>query len=129
MRTERGLDAPGRWITISLKREGWAGRASFAWVRSDRYPELASDYCSFLHREEIRYYESLTVEKRRCSYLLGRFAAKKAIRNYSDLVVDDTQIQIASGVFNQPLVRPGFDDPIGISISHSESVACSLAFP
>lgn len=129
MRSEPGSEAPGRAIAISLTREGWTGRACFVWVRCEFFPELASDYRRFLHDEEVRYYETLSVERRRLSYLLGRFTAKKALLNYSGVALADTQIQIVPGVFSQPVVRPGFADPVGVSISHSESIAGSIAFP
>lgn len=129
MRSGSGVEAPGRSIAISLEREGWTGRASFAWVRCDLFPQLAVDYRRFLHKEEIRYYETLGFEKRRLSYLLGRFTAKKAIRNYLNPDIDDTQLQIVPGVFNQPVLQPGLADPVGISISHADSIAGSIAFP
>ncbi len=129
MRSEPGSETPGRSIAIGLKREGWTGRASFVWVRCDFFPELASDFRRFLHKDEIRYYETLSVEKRRLSYLLGRFTAKRAVRHYSDLAVPDTQLQIVPGVFSQPVLLPGFADPVGVSISHSESLAASIVFP
>jgi 4'-phosphopantetheinyl transferase EntD len=129
MGSEPGSEAPGRSIAISLTREGWTGRACFVWVRCDFFPKIASDYRRFLHEDEVRCYETLRVERRRLSYLLGRFTARKALMNYSGLALADTQLQILPGVFSQPVARPGLADPVGVSISHSESTAGSLVFP
>jgi 4'-phosphopantetheinyl transferase len=90
-------------------------------------PALTEDL-SFLHPAERSYYDGLRVDKRRLSYLLGRWASKKAI---AQLVPDvaPADIAIEPGVFRFPVVKcPGMHG-MQVSISHCDEAAVALAFP
>lgn len=39
-----------------------------------------------------------------------------------------TQLEIAAGIFLQPVIRPGLAEPAGVSITHSATVACAIAY-
>jgi 4'-phosphopantetheinyl transferase len=80
-----------------------------------------------LHAFEQNYFKTLIYEKRIRSYLLGRFAAKKAV---AALTGDHNLrgILIQAGVFAQPVVtcnKPG----IQVSITHCDHFGAALAFP
>jgi len=102
-------------------------QASLAWALKEDYESLADDCDSFLHPNELAYFRTLTFERRQRSYLLGRYAAKQALMQTG--YAYPAQVEIAAGVFNQPIVKPGQPEPISISLSHSEHLACALAFP
>jgi len=87
--------------------------------------ELAAD---FLGPTEAAYFSTLRFERRQRSYLLGRYAAKLALRgllNEPDL----RAIEIGRGVFDQPIVLPPQTDALDVTISHADSLAVALAFP
>jgi 4'-phosphopantetheinyl transferase len=82
----------------------------------------------FLCGSEATYFANLKVERRRRSYLLGRYAAKLAV---GELIgqLDLQQIEIRRGVFEQPIVVCPDQESCGVSISHSHNMAIALAFP
>lgn len=86
------------------------------------YRELAA--C--LHPGEVPYYQRLKVERRRQSYLMGRFTAKKALTAYGGKG-DPTEILIDYGHFGQPVVRCDWLRNVDVSITHADSVAAALA--
>ena len=87
--------------------------------------ELAAE---ILGRLERPYFSTLRFEPRQKSYLLGRFAAKIALKALSS-EPDLRAIQIARGVFEQPIVRCDRNPQWGVTISHTDSLAVALAFP
>ena len=77
---------------------------------------------------EFAYFSTLPFGHRRQAYLLGRYAAKIALRDLlqeSDLRI----IEIARGVFDQPIVLFAQKQGWGVTISHADSLAFALAFP
>ncbi|MFK0522822.1 4'-phosphopantetheinyl transferase family protein [Paenibacillus illinoisensis] len=80
-----------------------------------------------LHEEELDYYTNLQVEKRKNSFLMGRFCAKKAIQLYTD-IGDDRKIIIRRGVFQQPVVTMPSYSNIQVSITHCNDMGAALAF-
>jgi 4'-phosphopantetheinyl transferase len=87
--------------------------------------ELAAD---FLGPAEQAYFSTLRFVRRQRSYLLGRYAAKLALRDLlheSDL----RALEIARGVFDQPIALCTRNQGWGVTISHAESLAVALAFP
>jgi 4'-phosphopantetheinyl transferase EntD len=81
----------------------------------------------YLHEEELDYYTSLQVEKRKKSFLMGRFCAKKAIQLYTD-IGDYRKIIIRRGVFQQPVVTMPSYSNIQVSITHCNDMGAALAF-
>lgn len=114
---------------ITLKREGFTGRAALAWVRLSEFGIIAAQTGDFLHIEEKEVFEALQIERRRVSYLLGRFTAKSALAKCLGTEFQKSAVAIASGIFNQPVIQYNSFRPRAVSISHSNRLACSLAFP
>lgn len=90
--------------------------------------ELHVQRFDYLHPKEQSYYHTLQYPKRRYSYLLGRYCAKKAVsaflktNNFSDILIEN-------GVFQQPIVyHPNFPN-LQVSISHAENLGAALIFP
>jgi len=87
--------------------------------------ELAGE---LLGPTEFAYFSTLPFGRRRQGYLLGRYAAKLALRDLlqeSDLRI----IEIVRGVFDQPIVLFGQKQGWSVTISHADSLAFALAFP
>lgn len=90
------------------------------------FPETYQEIIKFLHHQEKEYLASLRFEKRRKSYLIGRYIAKMAI---SKLVKEEClqKISISSGVFNQPIVNYAMPN-IQVSLTHSDNFSGAIAF-
>jgi 4'-phosphopantetheinyl transferase EntD len=81
-----------------------------------------------LHPDEMRYFTPLPAERRRVSFLLGRYAAKMAL----GAVLGNpplAALNIVPGIFNQPVVCYPMEHAWQVSISHSDSLVCAIAFP
>jgi phosphopantetheinyl transferase len=103
--------------------------SSFVLLRLD-LDELIQNRKSFLHPSEEDYYNDLIVDKRRFSYLIGRYVAKKAVAS----CIKETNLRniyIKHGVFSQPIVEYMADlgPRIQVSISHSNYLGAAIAFP
>jgi 4'-phosphopantetheinyl transferase EntD len=83
---------------------------------------------SFLSRSEEKYFNKLVSKKRKKSYLLGRFVAKQAIRKLRP-EIQAQHINIAWGVFNQPVIEHSESLQIQVSITHTQDCAIAIAFP
>lgn len=101
--------------------------ATLAWAFREDYEPLAQACDAFLHPNELSYFRSLSFERRQRSYLLGRYVAKQALMEFGEFP-SPAHIEIAAGVFNQPVVKPGLPEPAAVSLSHSEQMACALAY-
>ncbi|WP_347489145.1 4'-phosphopantetheinyl transferase superfamily protein [Desulfoscipio sp. XC116] len=90
-----------------------------------------SDYLEvvqYLHPQELRYFETLTFEKRKRSYLLGRYSAKHAL----SILTGETNlwdVHIKQGIFNHPIVINKKNQNIQVSISHCDNIGAAVAFP
>lgn len=95
------------------------------------FPAPVSDNIELLqhlHPQELKYYETLVVEKRKKSYLLGRFSAKQAVSSFVGLQ-NPQNIFIKPGFFNQPIFINAHYRNIQVSISHCEDIGTAVAFP
>jgi len=81
-----------------------------------------------LHPDEEAYYKTLEFEKRRRSYLIGRYAAKQAVGAFAQ-EKNLSKILIQPGIFNQPVVRCGDEHNVQVSITHCDELGAALAFP
>ncbi len=113
-------------IDLGLERASGCLRAVFALSRDAA--GFAPDPSVILAGSELEYWRSVQSPVRKRSYLTGRDAAKQAITAYAG-ITDPRTLEVVSGVFNQPIVRGANLHSIGVSITHSESVACAIAFP
>lgn len=114
-------------IDLHLSRESGSVRGSAAAVPDSAFEEAELQADALLHPAESDYYRSLKFEKRRRSYLLGRWAAKIAAAEY--LGEDDlSAIEVVKGTFQQPLIRYPARQTPDVSISHCKGLAVALAF-
>jgi 4'-phosphopantetheinyl transferase len=118
-------DEPAR---LGLRR---ADRLEAAWLAAapaTRFDELHPRIDEFLDPVESGEYRALAVDRRRRSWLLGRFAAKRAAAAY--LGASDLRAMVVTrGVFGQPLLRVAEADAPGLSISHAGALAVAVAHP
>ena len=87
--------------------------------------QMAQD---ILHHEEMAYFQTLKFEKRRNSYLIGRYAAKQALAAFSK-EKDLGKIIIQWGILNQPIVSYLYNNNIQVSITHCNEIGAAVAFP
>lgn len=90
--------------------------------------QLKSIARTFLHPTELAYFQTLKFERRQHSFLLGRYAAKRAIMKCCD-IENPTLIEIKAGVFNHPVVKFPGNKNLQVSIAHSQSWTAAIAFP
>lgn len=113
---------------IHLRRQDASYHGRFVSILAEAYGALQPQAASILHPEEMRYFLPLPAERRRISFLLGRYAAKRALQAVLG-GVSFSSIHIAAGVFKNPVVCYPMKDPWQVSITHSDAVVCALAFP
>lgn len=102
---------------------------SRAWISFCRFcsPACFDEAASCLHPRELDYYNALRFERRKGSYLIGRYSAKKAISALSGgKKIRDIFIQ--PGIFNQPVATVPTEKNIQVSISHCDNFGAALAF-
>lgn len=99
-----------------------------ATVPASHFVELDKKRTEFLSTKEWNYYSKLNSERRKVSYLTGRFAAKRALSAYLN-EKDLRTIDIDWGVFQQPIIRYPSDKLPGVSIAHTDHLAAALVFP
>lgn len=115
-------------LRVELQRESGRETACLFLTHASHYPELSAQPESLLHTQELKYFHSLTALKRKKDYLLGRYAAKRALLSLS-LGRAASAIHIRSGVFQQPVVRGPNCEGLSICITHSGDFAAAIAFP
>lgn len=118
-----------RAVSIELIREDYRASAALAWVATGDFARVEETAETFLHPAERECFRAYRFEKRRASYLLGRYAAKAALRALTGGGFSASAVEIASGVFGQPVVRGEGGRGLQVSISHSDRLVCGLAFP
>lgn len=89
--------------------------------------ERIKSYDVVLHPNERNYLGSNISQRRETEYRAGRLAAKHALSVLLN-EPNPASIEIARGVFNQPIVKHASVNVPEISISHKRAVAVALAF-
>ncbi len=113
-------------LPLELMRGGKPVEASFGAAFQQELEWISASVSTFLGPAEHAYLETLQFPVRRDSYLLGRYAAKQALRaclKRSDL----TGIEVVKGVFEQPVVLSTFKATAELSLAHSHGVAVAIA--
>ncbi len=90
--------------------------------------ELIATRREFLSDEELARYDAIPVDRRRFSFLSGRFAAKRALSRLRPSL-NAASFEIAAGVFGQPVLPASELHGLQVSISHTDGAAVALAFP
>ncbi|MEM9340630.1 MAG: hypothetical protein AAGA66_17985, partial [Bacteroidota bacterium] len=80
-----------------------------------------------LHPREKVHYQALKYDRRKTSYLLGRFSAKEALSCLTGFT-KVSSICIDSGVFHFPVVQCLKTPNSQVSISHCDIIGASIAF-
>ena len=113
-------------FSLELIRNEASVNAYMAYVYDDVYQDILNNIDDFLHEAERNYFNNIKSEKRKFTYLTGRFAGKLALAEYlQDAALNS--IEIRSGCFDQPLVKHlSFDTP-ELTLSHCSDLAVSIA--
>ncbi len=99
-----------------------------AGVNLVRYDELTPDIVSeLLHSEEKEYVNGLKFKRRKDSYLLGRIAAKYALKKTMREHQNLDSIVIDRGVFEFPTVKYLHKENLEVSISHTDTIGIAVA--
>ena len=111
--------------SLGMEREGVTLPAGigFSFCCDDEPEGLAA--AAFLHPSEERLWRSLRYPLRQANYILGRRAAKAALGICFPLV-PPAEIEIAHGVFGQPILRGG-GTAGEVSLAHSRGAAVGVA--
>jgi len=121
--TQRLLPQPFKLLRSNEQDVGCLVSAGF-----NHFPFFKDNTEHWLHVDEQRYYKTLTAERRQASYLLGRITAKKALlETGSDSPYSG--INICMGAFKDPVPHFPSDRPLQVGITHTSTMAASLAFP
>ncbi|HEV8540772.1 MAG TPA: 4'-phosphopantetheinyl transferase superfamily protein [Verrucomicrobiae bacterium] len=113
-------------LPLELIRDGQPVDASFAAAFEQELPAISSSIDSFLGPAERAYLETLQFPLRRNHYLLGRYAAKQALRACLK-TPDILEVEVLKGVFEQPVVLTPLKVTAEISIAHSKGVGVAVA--
>jgi 4'-phosphopantetheinyl transferase len=122
-----GTSTPADIFELILKRDTATYKA-FLGFSALPISFLLSAKEQYLHTDEIAMYESIQADRRRKSFLQGRYITKKVLSPYLN-EQNLANIRIKSGVFNQPLVVYAGENSALISIAHTDAYAACLAFP
>ena len=115
-------------FSLELFRNDVRITAFFAFAIEEHYQNIFEKVQGFLHPNELIYFNNLKSEKRKFSYLTGRYCGKLAISQFlSETEMKD--IEIRPGIFDQPIVRHHSIDTPEITISHCSDLAVAIAFP
>jgi 4'-phosphopantetheinyl transferase len=114
-------------VPLGMSRGGHSIPGALACVHADGAPDLWAARHSFLHPDEIARAESFPSQARRQSFVLGRYAGKRAAQALGG-ETPLAQLEIVSGVFGQPILRGGAHPPV-VSISHTARAAVAVACP
>lgn len=108
-----------------LLREDWSGEF-FLGLAEANLDDLQGQQDNFLSKSEIEELEKHSHDRRRHSYLLGRWCAKQLISKYFN--INPKNISIKNGIFGNPLIDGDLQN-FGISISHTNNIAVVLIYP
>jgi phosphopantetheinyl transferase len=120
-----GVLGVGRGCVFRLRREDRTERAALATIPADDFEAEREAAERSFGGEERAYWQRDLAPRRRRSFLLGRVAARRALRLLGPGPEADRGI--GCGVFGQPVVYGG--GGYAVSIAHSEALAAAVAFP
>ncbi|GHG75920.1 4'-phosphopantetheinyl transferase superfamily protein [Comamonas sp. JC664] len=113
-------------VSLGMVRHGVPVPAVLACVHQDSSATLSDAQLAVLHPNERERLKGFRADSRRLGFFLGRYAAKRAL---SALGVQSAmqEVEIAPGVFEQPVVKGAGSDAPVVSLSHARSVAAAVA--
>ena len=117
----------GTVLSLQLSRNEVNVDAYIAYVYGYSLEDLTKNLDEIFHSSERRYFDTIKSEKRKFTYLSGRFAGKLAVAEY--LHEDDmSRIEIRSGFFDQPLVKHLSVETPELTLSHCSDLAIAIAY-
>ena len=115
-------------VSLVLKDDKQSHPLHFVRIDAAAFEHWHGQHRQWPHPKESSYYHSITSDVRRSSFLLGRVAAKSAlIRQLGSMQPE--AIEIKPGLFQAPIVCAAAANPVQVSIAHTRTMACALAFP
>lgn len=111
--------------TFTMQREFDTYISQLCLINQD-YATLLQSSEHYLHYKEIKMLNQLPSVSRKHSYLLGRAAAKWALKEICPQNL--TEVHITNGIFDQPTFK-SIHANLSLSISHSKDVGVALLFP
>ena len=115
-------------VPLVLKDDEQSHWLHFVSIDATAFEHWHAQHRQWLHPTESSYYESITSDVRRSSFLLGRIAAKSALTRQLGSMQPEA-IEIRSGLYQAPIVCAAAANPAQVSIAHTRTMACALAFP
>lgn len=115
-------------MDIDLVREDSHDKARLVLVDGTFYPEIARHPDAVLHPREAAYFFALEADKRKRDFLLGRYAAKRALTALAP-GIEPPEIEIRPGVFQQPVVLHPRAAGLAVCLTHTGPLAAAVAFP
>jgi 4'-phosphopantetheinyl transferase len=112
---------------LNLIREEKVYKGAICFVSLSLH-ELISRRHGYLGKSELARYDAIPVDRRRFTFLCGRFAAKKALCRLRPSL-DPASFEIVEGIFGQPILPSAELHGLQVGISHTDRTAGALAFP
>jgi 4'-phosphopantetheinyl transferase EntD len=113
--------------TLWFADQGSNFRSVLYVVEAD-FSVLEQNVSYFLHPQEVASLKEFSSEKRKHSYLLGRYAAKQALIQYNTSIFP-TDILVKPGVFQQPIAYLPTEERLQLTLSHCDQRGVALTFP
>ena len=113
---------------LSLNTNNKSDNAYFTLIQNHIFNDLYLEKEKILHQSELLFLNSLKFEKRKKTFLLGRFAAKLSLSNLFQSN-ELKSINIISGIFGNPVAQTNISNSADISISHCKNFTVAVAFP
>jgi|GEM_PF-361418 len=112
-------------VSLGMVRHGVPVPAVLVCVHQES-AAITESHLALLHPNERERLDGFRADSRRLGYFLGRYAAKRALGALG-VQTPMHAVEIAPGVFEQPVVKGvGGDAPV-VSLSHARSVAAAVA--
>ena len=119
---------PGTWVRRqAFSRAEGTFETWFAFSR-DSLPVLAACHGQFLATAELSYYQTLRIEARQRSFLIGRLCVKEALAALLNSSAR-TSWEVSHGVFQQPVLKGAGTQKPQTSLSHAETVGMAVVHP
>lgn len=111
-------------LLLNHEEETFTASLCLAKMTFSELDQLAVDWMHPKEKERLRL---LTFPRRRASYLIGRYCAKKALQQQINFVKLD-KFWIGEGVFNQPILYGSEINTMQVSIAHTQDLGTALIF-
>ncbi len=115
---------------LTIKRKEGTIRAKITLVKQELFSSLSHRLTQILNPNEIKIYHDITAQKRKHSYLLGRYALKKATASF--LYLDEEypldQFEIASAILEYPILKFSTLDLPDLTLTHSDHFVGGIAY-